>query len=485
MPHNSIGAASIQFGAEQFVAATGQAEGIPKHAIQIEGKLIHLETKNLAEWGVTESATEQILKGIEGIPIRACKSLDPHECDFAFDNQSHIGYGVRAWLEDDWIHAAAAITDAGAIKLIEEGTWTPFGKGNWSVAGIPTETGADFETTGLISGYQPTGISIVFSPAIPAFVGSGFDMVAAAVKNTTRKAWKVLWAGGRAVQFFEDEKDADYFIASGKGKAWFEFVSKTLSEMSWYMKSGRSYIVHPSGTKIDLKPMATAAETISNHRGDILTENTPDDGRQDPVTYTQDDLDTKIKEALENQKTKSDAEAKKLADAELAKQKTSSTEELAKQKLEYDAALEKLSIDDRAAFDAKLAEMTPTADVEKMIAAAVSQGQAETLETIEKDKLLTEYGGMLAASVVLGAPYHTDGALDPVKVETKLATMKGMHVAAISGIVTEAKMMVAAATPAQSAFDAAAVTGTAPGTDAQETQDLASVDELREATGRI
>lgn len=396
-------AASVQFGAEQFMASAGCAAGVPDHAIQIEGKLIHLNTKNLADWGVTKSATDQIIRGIKGVPIRACKSLDPHECDFAFDNQSHIGYGVRAWIEDDWIHAAAAITDAGAIKLIEEGTWTPFGKGNWSVAGLPTESGTEFETTGLISGYQPTGISIVFSPAIPAFQGSGFDMVAAA---------------------------------------------------------------------------------ITNHRGDILTEKTPEDGGQDPVTYTQDDLDIKIKEALETQKTESEAEAKKLADAELAKQKTSSTEALAKQKLEYDAALEKLSIDDRAVFDAKLAEMTPTVDVEKMIAAAVSHGQSETLEAIAKDKLVAEYGEMLSASVVLSAPYLTDGKIDPAKVDAKMAGVMTMEVAAITTMLDEAKLMVAAETPAQSAFDAAAVPGTSPGTDSQEALDSAALADLRESTGR-
>lgn len=399
-----IKTASIQFGAEQFIAYASREVGIPEHAIQIEGRLIHLNTKNLAEWGVTKSAADQIIQGIKGVPIRACKSLDPHECDLAFDNQANIGYGVHAWVEDDWIWAAAAITDTSAVQHIEDGTWTPFGRGNWSVAGIPTETGYEFEKTGLISGYCPTGISIVFSPAVPAFIGSGFDMVVAA---------------------------------------------------------------------------------ITDHRGDTLTENTPEDGGQNPVTYTQEDLDIKIKEALETQKTESAAEAKKLADAELAKQHASATETLAKQKLEYDAALEKLSIDDRAAFDAKLADMTPTVDVEKMIAAAVSQGQADTLHAIEKDKLITEYSGMLTASVVLGAPYMIEGVLDPMKVDEKLSAMKELKVAAIAGIVDEAKMMVAAATPAQSAFDAAQVAGQAPGTDTQEAQDIAAITELRESTGRL
>jgi len=408
MPYKSPDAArdSIQFGAEQFVAATTRDVDIPDHAAMIEGKLIHLDVTNLKGWGIAASATEQIIDGIHGIPIRACNSIDPHACDYASDNASKVGYATRAWVEDDWIMAAAAITDRVAANKINDGTWLPFGRGDWSVTGFPTNHATDFEKTGLLAGFQPAAIALVMTTPTtrPAYIGSGFDMVAAA---------------------------------------------------------------------------------IHDHRGDILTENTPEGGGNDPVTYTQDDLDTKIKEALENQKTESEAEAKKLADAELAKQKTSSTEELAKQKLEYDAALKKLSIDDRAAFDAKLAEMTPTADVEKMIGAAVLQGQVETLETIKKDKLVTEYGEMLAASVVLSAPYTTDNKIDPEKVDAKLSSMRDLKVAAIAGIVTEAKMMVAAATPAQSAFDAAQVSGTSPGTDTQEAQDRAAIDDLREATGRM
>lgn len=398
-------AAAIQFGTEQFVAATSRDAHIPEHAIQIEGRLIHVGARNLAGWGVTEAAAEQIIAGMPGVPIRACSAQDPHACDYAFDNKSHIGYGLRSWIEDGWIHAAAAITDKDAVKHISDGTWLPLGKGGWSVAGLPTDKGADFETDGLIAGYQPTGISLVFAPATPAFEGSGFDMVVAAVQNY-------------------------------------------------------------------------------DHRGDNMTEAGNEEGGGNPVTYTQDELEVKLKDALDAQKTEFEAAGKKEHDAELVKQKTDAAEVLAKQKVEYDAAIEKLSADDKAAFDARLAEMTPTQDVEKMIAAAVTQGQVDTLAAIEKDKLMTEYGEMLTASLVLGAPYMTEGKIDQTKLDAKMAEVGEMKVAAISGLIDEATLIVAAV-PGKSTFDQTPVPGQAPGATDQATKDLASITDLREATGRL
>lgn len=63
------------------------------------------------------------------------------------------------------------------------------------------------------------------------------------------KAWRVLWADGRAVVYFEDEADADYYIASGKGKPWFEFINKRLVDVP-KKKSGSKYRIKPKGTKI-------------------------------------------------------------------------------------------------------------------------------------------------------------------------------------------------------------------------------------------
>ena len=380
-----IKAAAIEFGTEQFTASSHRDAGIPGHAIQIEGRLIHLGTKTLKGWGITSAATEQIVKGFPGVPIRACDSQDPHACDFSYNDDSLVGYGTRAWVEDEWIMAAAAITDQKAAKNIDNGTWTPFGKGGWSVIGFPSKPIADFKSSGFMDGFQPAGISLILaSTATPAYVGSGFEMVAAA---------------------------------------------------------------------------------IYDHQGGNMVQNTPDGGG-DPVTYTQEQLDIKVKETLDA----------KIAEIEAAGQKHT-TEELAKQKLEYDASLAKMTTEERASYEAKLTEMTPNKDVNEIIAAAVTKGQADTLEAIEKDKLTTEYKGMLTASVVLSAPYMSDGVLDQTKIDAKMASMQEMKVAAITGLIDEAKMMTAAATPAQSAFDAMEVPGTPPGA-SQEAAELAICDRM-------
>ena len=362
---------SIQFGTEQFVAAIGsRAEGIPEHAAMIEGELIHLGVRNLKKWGVTEKATKQIITGIRGIPIRACMNPDPHACDYSSDNFANVGYATGAKVVDGWVVAEAAITDKAAAKKINDKTWMPFGKGSWSVAGFPSDPEPDFETSGLTNGFTPDAIALIIGNGKPAFEGSGFKLVAAA---------------------------------------------------------------------------------ISNYRGNTMAE-TPEGGNE-PVTYTQDALDAAVKTALEKQKTEFDT---------AGNQRT--TEELAKQKLDYDAKIEKLTTEDRAAYDAKIAEMTPTIDVEKMIAAAVTQGQTDTIEAIEKDKLITEYGGMLTASI-LSSTVMTDGVIDQAKIDAKLAEVRGMKTAAISGMISDAKNIVAAAVPGQNSFNEMQIPGSPPGSE--------------------
>lgn len=374
----------IRFGTEPFTAAIGRAEGIPDHAAMIEGRLIHLNTKNLKGWGVTEAAAKQIIAGISGIPIRACNNPDPHACDYGSDNFANVGYATNARIEDGWVIAGAAITDREAARKIDDKTWLPFGKGGWSVTGYPSNPTEDFETSGLTDAFAPASIALIIGSGKPAFEGSGFEMVAAA---------------------------------------------------------------------------------ITNHQGDNMTEK-PEGGGGDPVTYTQEQFDKAVETALEKQKTEFDAVSTK-----------HTAEELAKQKIEHDATIEKLTTEDRAAFNAKIAEMTPTVDVEKMISAAVTQGQADTIEAIESNKLATVYQGLLTASII-GAPFHTDGVLDQTKVDAKMAEVRGMKSAAIAGMINEAKLLVAAATPAGSTFDRMEIPGQAPGSETQETQDMAVCDRM-------
>lgn len=381
MPSKSTAAAekaTIQFGTEQFVAATTRAEGIPDHAIQIEGPLIHVGKKNLAGWGVTAAAVEQFIADLPGVPIRACPAQDPHACDYEFDNRSQVGYGVRAWLKGDWVYAAAAITDRDAVKKLEDGTWTPFGKGGWSVVGYPSKPVNDFRVSGLAAGFQPMGIALVQTTPTtrPAFVGSGFEMVAAAVNY--------------------------------------------------------------------------------NHQGGTMTETNKADGEpKSPVTYTQAELDAKLAEATSDLDAKLAAlETEKVDAAAVAEQH--GVDALIDAKKEFDAKMEAMSAESKATYDTKIAEMTPTVNVEKMIAAAVTDASTQTktdlLDTIERQKLTGTYKELLTASKVLRAPYMEGEAIDAEKLDARLAEVGTMQVAAISELI-ERDRMVAAAAPGKSAFE--------------------------------
>jgi SPP1 gp7 family putative phage head morphogenesis protein len=67
-----------------------------------------------------------------------------------------------------------------------------------------------------------------------------------------RKAWVVRYANGYAVQCFEDEADADYFIETSKEKdaGWFDFNNKVYREV----KPG--WVINKKGTKITFKTMS-------------------------------------------------------------------------------------------------------------------------------------------------------------------------------------------------------------------------------------
>ena len=490
---------AVQFATEPFMVAASSEQKLPDHAVQIEGRLIHLGEQNLAKWGVTAASAEQIIKGIHGVPIRACKALDPHECDYAFDTTSQIGYGVRAWIEDGWIHAAAAITDKDAAQKIRDGTWTPFGNGNWSVAGLPTKPATDFETTGMVDGFQPTGISLVFAPATPAFEGSGFNMVAAAImENDNMENEYIVSAAVWTTAFINGLPDSSFaYVESCYGKT---SGNKNMRHLPYKDVNGKVDLAHLRAALArvnQIKPIcpadkAKSSAIINTTRsklqailakakgaiGAAIMENdnmeNNEGGGTDPVTYTQEQLDEKIKEALEM----------KMAEIDTAGKMTLA-EELAQQKIELESKMDKMTTEERATYDAKLAEMTPTADVEKMVAAAVTQAQVDTREAIERDKLLTEYRGLLTASVVLRAPYVKDGVVDNELFDAKIASMKDMKVAAITQMIDEAKIMAAAAAPAQSAFDATQVPGQSPGNENQEMEDFAAIDELNTARGRL
>ena len=170
----------INCSTEDFKVASTKTEGIPPHAVEIQGELININKKNLLDWGVKDSAVDGIIAAGVGIPIRMCNSRNPHLCDLNHDSFSDVGYVTKMWKNDDWIVANAAITDTVASQKVKDGTWMPMGKGRWSVSGYP---GAEIDNDGMLSEYLPTSISFVRNPAKPAFEGSGFELVVAAVKD--------------------------------------------------------------------------------------------------------------------------------------------------------------------------------------------------------------------------------------------------------------------------------------------------------------
>ena len=389
----------IQFGTQRFTAATGnRPEGVPDHAAMIEGPLIQLDTKNLKKWGVTGKATNQIIAGLTGRPIRACMNADPHACDFASDNFANVGYVTSAKVMDGWVVTEAAITDKAAAQKIDDETWMPFGEGGWSVTGFPSDPEPDFETSGLMNGFAPDAIALIIGNGKPAYEGSGFKRVAAA---------------------------------------------------------------------------------ITNHGDDDMTK---EDG-DSPKTYTQAELDAKVKEMLAKQKTDDAAELKKAADAEIAKQNEASIAELTKQKAAHDAAIKKLSADEKAAYEAKIADMTSKDDLEATLKAQAVQIKKDIADTQERTKLITEYKDIVQKSPVAGAPFMHEGTFSDELFNAEVETLGGMLTAAIAGIVDKTKM-VAAAVPGTD-FNSLEYPSTPPGSVTTEADLLADLDAMDGATGQV
>ncbi len=252
----------ISYTPNKFVVAAERTEGIPEHAVEIEGDLIEVDTQNLNGWGVKSSAVDEIIENGLGIPVRICNSPDPHECDYNEDHFSDIGYVTKLWKKDNWINARAAITDKAAITKIKDGTWMPFNEGDWSVSGYP---GNDYDDDYLMYKYIPMSIAFIMPPNKPAYEGSKFELVAAAVKNNKLQSENIIQ--NIKEEIMADEKDVT------------DPVDPTKTD-------------GPEGTK-DVK-----TEQKEEPKAEPKTEPKSDD----VTMYTQEDFDKKLAESLETQK---------------------------------------------------------------------------------------------------------------------------------------------------------------------------------------
>ena len=364
------------------VAATGRTDRIPDHAIEIAGPLIEIGVKNLEEWGITDSAVAGILERGVGIPIRMCNDINPHACDFANDNYSQIGYVTGLWQDDGWINISAAITKPDAASNIRDGTWTPFGDGAWSAVGLLKTPADNFYETGMIDNLVPRAVAIFAPPTKPAYVGSKFEMVAAAV--TAASELKVI-----------------------------------MTELN----------IDPEapGTQV---PAADPPVVVAPTEVTPPTEGAPAEPEPD-ATYTQEDLDIAIKTALETQK---------------------------------------------ADHDATIAQMTSNTDMQAMFASV----KTETIDEINRTKLVDDYVDTVTASTVLSAPYMVDGKIDPAKMTSRRDELMALKTASVEQAITDAKVMVAAIPAGKTAFNAAAVQSKTVTDDS-----AAAIRELKEATGRL
>ncbi len=101
--------------------------------------------------------------------------------------------------------------------------------------------------------------------------------------------------------------------------------------------------------------------------------------------------------------------------------------------------------------------MTPNGDLESMLSAAKKETVEATLDQIKRDKLSNDYGDMVAASKVLGAPFTKDGKLDEAELATRINEIKQLSASVIENMITDGKAMVAAMPPGNTAFDEAKI----------------------------
>ena len=461
--------------------ASERTEGIPEHAIEISGPLIDVGVTNNNGWGVTEDAVAGILERGSGIPIRMCNDADPHACDLANDNYSQVGYVTKMWLDDGWIHANAAITKQDASNNIGDGTWTPFGDGSWSAVGLIEGVATTFDEDGMISKLLPSAIALFTPPSKPAYTGSKFEMVAAAVVAAAVVAaaeWTTAYINtlpDSAFAYVEtcygktsDDRGLRHLpYKDANGNVDLPHLRNALARVNQIKmtcdadKKRQDTIITSTQTKLrKLLDEATKTAAAPNQSKVTMTDEinieasgtqvpaetppieatppevtppsveTPADYAPDATTYTQEDLDIAVKTALEAQKTEHDAE---------------------------------------------IAKTTPNDDLQAMFASV----KTETIDEINRTGLVDSYVDMVTASTILSAPYMVDGKIDAAKMTAKRTDMMAMATATVEQTIADANMMVAAMPAGKTAFDEADVANLTISDDS-----TSAINDLREATGR-
>ncbi len=454
--------------------ASERTEGIPEHAIEISGPLIEIGKKNLAEWGITEAAVDGIIGNGAGVPIRVCNDLDPHACDLANDNYSQVGYVTKMWLDDGWIHANAAITKPDAANNIGDGTWTPFGEGGWSVTGT-VEENALIDDNGLISNLLPQSIALFTPPAKPAYTGSKFEVVAAAV----------LKAAEWTTAYINTLPDSSFtYVETCYGKT---SDDKGLRHLPYKDAEGNVDLPHLRNALARVNQIKMTCEADKKRQDTIITSTqtklrklldeatkTAAAPKESKVTMT-DEIN------IEASGTQVPAETPPIeaTPPEVTPPSVETPAEDAPDAIytqeDFDLAVETALEAQQTQFNDEKARMTPNDDMQALFASV----KAETIDEIKRTGLVDGYVEMVTASTVLSAPYMVDGKIDAAKMTVRRGELMALKTASVEQTIEDAKMMVAAMPAGKTPFDDAVVASKIVADDS-----ATAIAELREATGR-
>lgn len=448
---------TIVIPANTYSVAASRTAGIPDHAIEISGPLIEIGKKNLEEWGITAGAVDDILERGVGIPIRVCNSENPHACDLANDRYSQVGYTTKMWASDGWVHASAAITQVKAGESINDGTWTPFGNGSWSVTGAAMELAGDFENSGMIEQLIPQSIALFTPPSQPAFVGSKFEMVAASV-DVSAAEWTTAY-----INSLPDSSFA--YIESCYGKT---SENKGLRHLPYKNEDGKIDLPHLRNALARVDQIKMSCEDDKQKQDTIISE-VKKKLREllDEATVTA-AVHTEAKVTMPEINTESTGPEITESTSPVVETPITVTPDVTTPPAEVPAlieapeALTQEDLDDavktaletqKAEFDKEIAKMTPNADLQPMFASV----KADTIDEIKRGTLADQYIEIVTASSILSAPYKVDDKLDVERIAAKHTEMMSLKTASVEQAITDAKTMVAAMPAGRTALDDATI----------------------------
>ena len=122
----------------------------------IEGNVYPINQKNVNNWGLKDSETDNAINSLKSSVVRICSRESPHGCDITEDPKAEIGRVMDAWQDGNHIKAKVAITDSIASQKISDGTWN----NTWSIYGKAASV-----TDGWATNFNARSLTLVQNPA--------------------------------------------------------------------------------------------------------------------------------------------------------------------------------------------------------------------------------------------------------------------------------------------------------------------------------